>query len=159
MPKIIMVYLVGLILVTVYASMYQLIFQQYIRITGGILAIAGLTYLGFQAVNRLPAGRKKTRGLLSAGIVLLAGAVLALGVLAEADRESVTVLDGQKKIRRESSFIMFYEVTYYDFGNLLWYRAYPCIRESYDDGDPEQWVYTDYYDEDGKLIERVYKVE
>ena len=159
MPKIIMVYLVGLILVTVYASMYQLIFQQYIRITGGILAIAGLTYLGFQAVNRLPAGRKKTRGLLSAGIVLLAGAVLALGVLAEADRESVTVLDGQKKIRRESSFIMFYEVTYYDFGNLLWYRAYPCIRESYDDGDPGQWIYTGYYDEEGNLIDRIYKEE
>ena len=159
MPKIIMVYLIGLILLSVYAGMHQLIFRQYIRIISGILAIAGLTYLGFQAVNSLPAGRKKTRGLLSAGIVLLAGAVLALGVLTEADRESVTVLDGQKKIRRESSFIMFYEVTYYDYGNLLWYRAYPCIRESYDDGDPGQWVYTDYYDEDGKLIERVNKEE
>ena len=61
LPKIIMVYLVGLILVTVYASMYQLIFRQYIRITGGILAIAGLMYLGLQAVNRLPEGRRKTQ--------------------------------------------------------------------------------------------------
>ena len=159
LPKIIMVYLVGLILVTVYASMYQLIFRQYIRITGGILAIAGLMYLGLQAVNRLPEGRRKTRTLLSIGVVLLAGAALALGILTETDRETVTIREGQKKIRRESSFIMFYEVTYYDYGNLLWYRAYPCIRESYDDGDPGQWVYTDYYDEDGKLIERVNKEE
>ncbi|MBQ1320885.1 MAG: hypothetical protein IIY53_04470, partial [Solobacterium sp.] len=86
-----MVYLIGLILLSVYAGMHQLIFRQYIRIVSGILAIAGLTYLGLQAVSRLPEGRRKTLTLLSIGVVLLAGAALALGILTETDRETVTI--------------------------------------------------------------------
>ena len=31
---------------------------------------------------------------------------------------------------------MSYEVAYYDYGNAFWYHAFPCVRESYDDGNP-----------------------
>jgi hypothetical protein len=51
---------------------------------------------------------------------------------------------------------MYYEVNYYDYANAIWYKAFPRIEENYDDGDPDQWIYTDYYDENGELIERVF---
>ena len=64
-----------------------------------------------------------------------------------------------RKIRIVRQGFMMYEVEYHEYGNILWYGKYPYIRESYDDGDPNQYVYTDYYDENGDLIDRVFAGE
>ena len=84
---------------------------------------------------------------------------MLLQFFVSSDRESVVTADGEKKIKVENTFIMLYEVSYYEYGGPLWYRQYPCVRETYDDGDPDQLAYTEYYDENGTLTERVFPDE
>ena len=156
LPKLAAACLIVILVLSAYAASQHLIFRQPVRIASRILVIICLAYPAFRAVSRIPQEKKPIRSLLFTGIVLLAGVMLAAGLLS-GERESVEVIAGTRKIRCVNSSFMLYEVTYYDDGGPLWYRAYPCVRESYDDGDPEQWVYTDYYDEEGNLIERKFK--
>ena len=72
------------------------------------------------------------------------------------DRERVTEKNGEKKIEVERSWILFLERSYYDYKNAFWYEKNPHFTESYDDGDPDQFLYTDYYNENGDFTERVY---
>ena len=71
----------------------------------------------------------------------------------------MTQRDGEKKIEVERGWIMFLERSYYDYDNIFWYRINPHCTESYDDGSPDQLIYTDFYNEDGVLTERVYSEE
>lgn len=160
--KAILIYLCFLLLVFGFGKLNHLIFRQTFRQISGLLALAGLTYLMFRAKNRIPAKKKAARLVVSVVSVLIVIAVcfvLAAHAFFETDRESTVIRNGQKKIKVESSFILYYEVAYYDYGTRFWYKAYPCIRESYDDGDPDQWIYTDYYDETGALVARVFADE
>ena len=138
------------------ARMNCLILRQYVRIAGEIMMAAGLTYFAFRLIQKIPREKKTARALLA----VLAVTVLWLGAAVrfffETDRESVVVTDGEKKIRVESAFFLFYGESYYEYGGPVWYRAYPRVQVSYDDGDPDQWIYTDYYDENGTLTERVF---
>ena len=157
--KIFLSYLCILLLLSGYAMLNHLVFRQYFRTASGIIVFAGLIYLMILGRNRIPADKK----LLRLGASALIGIIVCLTVLGYlffgTDKESVVMIDGQKKIKVESSFIMYYEVSFYDYRNILWYKAYPRIVENYDDGDPGQWIYTDYYDENGVFVERRFKEE
>ena len=133
-------------------------FRQHFRWTVEILMGADLICLIFLARKRIEQ-KKKARIVTGVLAGLLTGIVccaVGMGIFLDTDRESAVTAGGRKKLKVESSFLMSYEVAYYDYGNAFWYRAFPCVRESYDDGNPDDLVYTDYYDEDGALAERVF---
>ena len=130
----------------------HLIFRKYLRILNGVLMIAGLGYFLFRGRERFK--EKKKRILITALIGIFLCFLLLCLFLRETDKETAVTVDGEKKIRRESSFIMYYQETYYDYQNPFWYHQYPCIEVHYDDGDPDQWIYTDHYDETGTLVRR-----
>lgn len=71
----------------------------------------------------------------------------------------MTERDGEKKVSVERSWIMFLERSYYGYKNIFWYEKNPHCTETYDDGDPNQLVYTDFYDENGNFTERVFTDE
>ena len=72
------------------------------------------------------------------------------------EQEYVEFINEKRMIKTESSSFLFYQISYHDYVNPFWYFEFPCIVESYDDGDPDQYVYTDHYDENGVLIERIF---
>ena len=125
------------------------------------VAIAGLfVMLALWRAQRRAAGRK-TQAVTALLIAAALATCLAVPahLLLFADRESVAVVDGQRKIKVETEFFILYDVTYHDYVNPFWYRQFPCVQESYDDGDPDDLVYTDYYDAAGTLTKRVFADE
>ena len=103
-------------------------------------------------------GRKKGK-LITAAVILLMLMGLSLQVFMGIDRETVTEKEGEKKIEVERSWLMFLERSYFDYENAFWYEKNPHFTENYDDGDPDQFLYTDYYNENGDFTERVYPDE
>ena len=157
--KVYIIYICIMLLVSGYARLNGIIFRQYLRYVNEVIVIIGLVYLLIRLKRLIPKEKKFIRLAVSLLAVIIA-VVAVMGICVfETDRETVVTVEGEKKIRVESSFFMYYEVTYYDYGNIFSYRAYPSIEENYDDGDPGQWIYTDYYDENGTLVERVFKEE
>ena len=139
-----------------YARANGLILRQYIRIAGEIITAAGIMYFVFRLIMRIPREKKAPRALLSVLAVTVLCLNAAAGLFFNGDRESVVTENGRKRIRVESGFFLFYEETYYDYAGPVWYPAYPRVRLSYDDGAPDQWICTDYYDENGALAKRVF---
>ena len=142
-----------------FASAKHLIFRQYLRTAGKLVVDAALTYALIQLKNRIPKEKRAAR--VSAAVLIGIAFCLTLTAqfLFETDRESVAVIDGQLKIKVERSFFLLYDVTYYEYENAFWYKAFPRAEENYDDGDPDDWIYTDYYDETGAFAGRVWVEE
>ena len=90
-------------------------------------------------------------------LLILVGLLVPICVGAE--QETVIEKDGEKKIEVESSWIMFLKRSYFDYENILWYAKNPHYTECFDDGRPDQLVYTDYYNSDGVFTERIYAGE
>lgn len=154
--KLIIGYLIAMLLISFVAGRCGIVIRQYLRVAGKVAAVIGAAFLANTARDLIPSEKRFFRAAVSVIIVIAVIAVLLMMFLLESDRESVVVMDGRKKVRVESSFLMFLEVSYHDYGNALWYRRYPCVIESYDDGDPDQLAYTDIYDENGTLTERIF---
>ncbi len=152
--KIFFIYICVLLLLIVYATFRQFIFRKYFRVINEVIIYVGIACILIRRAKRFS---EKGKAYFSS-ILIIVIACMAFGarLLFDTDKESVVFLKEEKKIRVESSFIMYYEVNYYDYANAIWYKAFPRIEENYDDGDPDQWIYTDYYDENGELIERVF---
>ncbi len=152
--RIYFVYICLLLLLIVYATVNQLIFRKYFRLINEVIIFIGVTYILIRRAERSSEeGRQYFGSIL---IILIACMAFGVRILSDTDKESVVLSEGERKIRAERSFFMYFEVDYYKYRNAICYKAYPCIEESYDDGDPDQWIYTDYYDEKGTLIERVF---
>ena len=157
-----LIFLGMLLLAAVAAGAWHLVFRQPVLRTAEITTVIWSFVVLFQAQKRIPAEKKNWRRASKAVLVLLAvlsSVLMLLQLFVFSDKESVVTADGEKKIKVENAFIMLYEVSYYEYGGPLWYRQYPCVRETYDDGNPDQLAYTEYYDEDGTLTERVYPGE
>ncbi len=154
--KMILIALACALLMRAYAGMNGLIFHQYVRVFYDVLLFCGVLCLLYGIRGRIPDSKKGFRFLCSFLMVLWVLLTLFLLFLSQGERESVVIRDGKRMVKKESSFILFYEVSYHDDGNMLWYPAYPCVVENYDDGDSGQYIYSDYYDETGKIIRRVF---
>ncbi len=157
-----LIYIGLLLLAAIAAGAQHRAFRQPVLRAAEIIAVVWSFVVLFSAQKRIPEGKKKWRSAAKLLLVLLAvltTLLIFLQFFVFSDRESVVTADGEKKIKVENTFIMLYEVSYYDYGGPFWYRRYPCVRETYDDGDPDQLAYTEYYDEDGTLTERVYPNE
>ena len=160
--KYITIYLIFIALVCIAAlAAYfgNVIFRQHIKLITEFFLIEGLLAVLLTWYKEVPEESAKLR--LIAKIVLIATVVLVtIGILLQVfmgiPRETVTETSEGKKVKVESSWIMYYEAAYHDYGNFLWYRRYPYYVETYDDGDPGQYLYTDYYDENGDYADRVY---
>lgn len=138
------------------------VFRQYLRIANETILAAGLVAVLLIWIREIP--RERTRMRTAAKIIAAAAIFLLLiGLLLQGfmgiDRETVVRKDGEKKIEVERSWIMFLERSYYDYQNVFWYKKNPHYTETYDDGDPDQYIYTDFYNEDGVFTGRVYSDE
>jgi len=138
------------------AQLFHLIFRKYIRILLKLTFTAGFLVFLIQMIQKIPENRRGLRVLSCLFTAVLAVFSAGMLGLSETDSESVVMLEGEKKIRTTSSFILYYEESYYDYGNAFFYRAFPCIRKSFDDGAKDQWIYTDFYDETGVFKDRIY---
>ena len=144
------------------AYLSNTVFRQYIRyMNAGVLILGLIAVLIIWHRDISPDDRRKriaARVLLI--LVIFLGVIgVLLQVLLGTDMETAVDTEEGRKIRIVRQGFMMYEVEYHEYGNILWYGKYPYIRESYDDGDPNQYVYTDYYDENGDLIGRVFAGE
>ena len=138
------------------------VFRQYLRIANELILTGGLIAVLLIRCGEIPAERKRRRTaarIITAAVILFVLLAVFLQVFMGIDKESVTQRDGGTKIEVERGWIMFLERSYYDYKNILWYAREPHCTESYDDGSPSQFLYTDYYDEDGVFTERVYPDE
>ena len=135
------------------------VFRQPIRIVNQAILCIGLLTVLLIWIKEIPKERKRKRNaaiIVTAAVCLL----LVIGVLFQAflgiDRETIIEKDGVQKIEVEHSWILLLERSYYDAQNVPWYRKNPHFTEHFDDGDPGQYLYTDYYDESGAFTERIY---
>lgn len=153
-----LLYVVIIELIFGYAKANHLIFRQYFAFINSIFIFAGLFCVIVLCRKKIPKEKKKARLALSALMVIVACITLFV-LLAQTvfgDKESVITIDGEKKIKVESSFFMSLAISYYDYVDAFCYKAYPCVTESYDDCDINDLIYIDYYDEDGTLFKRVF---
>ncbi|MBR2739888.1 MAG: hypothetical protein IKD87_04390 [Oscillospiraceae bacterium] len=138
--------------------LFGIVFRQYLRIAGVSILAFGLIAVLSIMKREVPEENRRGKILLNAAIIILIlmiSTAAFLQIFLGTDRETVVIRDNVKKIEVERSWIMFLERSYYDYGNALWYRRYPHYTEYYDDGDPDQYLYTDIYDECGNFTERV----
>ena len=157
-----LIYIGLLLLAAIAAGAQHRVFRQPVLRAAEIITAVWSFLVLFFAQDRILEGKKKWRSAAKLLLVLLAvltTVLIFLQFFVFSDRESVVTADGEKKIKVENTFIMLYEVSYYDYGGPFWYRRYPCVRETYDDGNPDQLAYTEYYDENGTLTERVFPDE
>ena len=134
-------------------------FRQYLRTANEVISIAGLIAVLLIWKREIPKEQKTRRTkakTITVVVFLLVLIGLFLQVFMGIDKETVIQKDGEKKIEVERSWIMFLERSYYDYENMFWYEKNPHYTESYDDGRADQLIYTDYYNEDGVLTERLY---
>ena len=137
-----------------------IVFRQYLRIGNKLILTVGLLAILLIWNREIPAERKKTR--ITAKSITVAAVVLVLlgsflQVFIGIDQESVILKDGEKKIEVECSWILLLERSYYNYENIFWYAKEPHFTEHYDDGSPDQYIYTDYYNEDGVYTGRIFK--
>lgn len=160
--RILLIYALIICLAAVGAHTGGIVFRQYLRIANKVILTAGLIAVLLIWNTEIPRERKRTRvtaRIVTAAVFFLVLIGLLLQVFMGIDRESVVQKDGEKKIEVERSWIMFLERSYYDYKNILWYERDPHYTENYDDGDPGQFLYTDFYNEDGVFTDRVYSDE
>ncbi|MBR2801572.1 MAG: hypothetical protein IKE21_03105 [Erysipelotrichaceae bacterium] len=158
--RIYLVFLLGCLLAALAGHAAGIVFRQYLRIMAVLLVGGGLFFVSLVKIRELPAQQKGKR---AAATVLLCIFCLLLGfglfITLGSEKERTVERDGRKMIETESGFLLFLERSYYDYGNLFWYRKDPHYTISYDDGDPSQPVYTDYFNENGELSERIFVQE
>ena len=144
------------------AHIGSIVFRQYLRIANEVILTAGLIAVLLIWIKEIPRERKRKR--VTAKIITVAVAFLILisvflQVFTGIEQETVIQKDGEKKIEVERTWIMFLERSYYDYKNIFWYEKNPHYTKHYDDGNPSQYIYTDYYNEDGVFTDRVYSDE
>ena len=160
--RVFLVYVLTACLAAAGAYVAGVVFRQYLRIMNQLIITVGLITVLLLWSREISEdqkhGRKKGK-LITAAVILLMLMGLSLQVFMGIDRETVTEKEGEKKIEVERSWLMFLERSYFDYENAFWYEKNPHFTENYDDGDPDQFLYTDYYNENGDFTERVYPDE
>jgi len=138
------------------------VFRQYLRIANQLIITAGLIavlLLWNREIRKEQKHRRKIAKIITVAVILLILMGLSLQMFMGIDRETVVQKDGEKKIEVERSWILFLERSYYDYKNAFWYEKNPHFTETFDDGSPDQFLYTDYYDEHGVFTDRVFPDE
>ena len=162
MRKLTLIYLVFALLtglVAIGTTAAGIVFRQYVRIIWEVILFTGLIAILLIHTREIPHEQSKKRllaAILTVIIILFILIAVMLQVLFGIDQESVIEIDGKTQILVERSWFIILERSYYDYINPFWYRKNPHYTESFDDGDPNQLVYIDYYNEDGVLTERIF---
>ena len=159
---IFLIYALIAFLAAAVANAAGIVFRQYLRIANEVIITVG--FFAVLLIRNIEIPRERKRERVTAKIITVAAVFFVLisiffQVVMGIDEETVIEKDCEKKIQVERSWIMILERSYYDYKNILWYESNPHYTESYDDGDPNQYIYTDYYNEDGVFTERVFSDE
>ena len=157
-----LVYLLIACLAAAGADAAGVVFRQYLRIANQLIITAGLLtvlLLWNIEIRKDQKHRRKIAKIIMVAVILLILMGLPLHVFMGIDQETVVQKDGEKKIEVERSWILSMERSYYDYINVFWYEKNPRFTENFDDGDPEQFIYTDYYNENGDFTDRVFADE
>ena len=152
-----LIYFILLILTSIYTHITHIIFRRSLKILNFIIILAGVLFLLFSVSNRISSKQKPLKIFIRILMIVILTVSSFFGFLHFAgEQEYVEFINKKKMIKTESSSFLFYQISYHDYENPFWYFEFPCVVESYDDGDPDQYVYTDHYDENGVLIERIF---
>ena len=160
--RVLLIYMLIICFAAVGAYAAGITFRQYLRIANEVIIAAGLITVLLIWNKEIPKEQKNKRKkakIIAVAVILFSVIGLFLQIFAGIDKETVIQKDGEKKIEVERSWVMFLERSYYDYSNIFWYENNPHYTENYDDGSPDQLIYTDYYNEDGVFIDRVYTDE
>ena len=157
--RVFLVYLLIACLAAAGAHAAGIVFRQYLRAANELIITAGLITVLLIWNREIPKEQKhkRIRGkIITLAAILLILIGLLLQVFMGIEKETVILKDGEKKVAVERSWFMFLERSYYDYHNIFWYPKNPHCTETYDDGDPDQLAYTDYYNSDGVFAERIF---
>lgn len=160
--RVLLLYVLFACLASVGAYAAGINFRQYLRIANELIITAGLITVLLLWNREIPTEQKSRRikaKIITIAVFILILIGLFLQVFTGIDQEKVIQKDGEKKIEVERSWIMYLERSYYDYKNIFWYEKNPYYTESFDDGRPDQLLYTDFYNEDGDFTNRIYPDE
>ncbi len=156
---IFLVYVLAVFLAAAGAYAKGIVFRQYLKAAAQAILAAGLVAVLFIRMKEIPPDMKRKHAAAKISVIAVIIIILlafALQIFMGIDKESVIQKDGEKQIEVERSWIMFLERSYYGYKNVFWYEKNPHYTENYDDGDPDQFIYTDFYDENGNFTKRIY---
>ena len=133
-------------------------FLNWVKISAMVIIFIGITTGTIQLLVRILKKNRAMCIILCIIVVLIECIVIGVTdiflILCYYNSEEIVIKNGTKMVKETHSVLFSNGITYYDYKNIFIRSKTKRIYEAHDDYIGE-YLYTDYYDENGKFIEEV----